>query len=61
MNNKYEALEQSIIDALLEDFPNALPTHEVTPFEFGRLIGQQEIIRKLQIEYQELIEERGGK
>lgn len=59
-HNKYASLEQVIIDALMEDFPNKLPEKEISNFELGRLLGQQDVINKLKAEYRELIEESRG-
>ena len=36
-----------IMDYLNEAFPNKLPLGQVTEFELGELLGQQEVINKL--------------
>lgn len=50
--NSYPDVSDLLIKKLKDDFPNQLPKTEVTPFELGRLVGQQEVIEKLIVEQQ---------
>ena len=50
--NNYPYISDELIYKLKQDFPNELPKNEVTPFELGRLIGQQQVIEKLTVEQQ---------
>ncbi len=43
----YPAISDALIEVLKRDYPNTLPKKEVSPFELGRLIGQQEVVDKL--------------
>ena len=36
-----------VIDDCLEKYPNRLPDKEITPYELGILIGQQEVVKFL--------------
>ncbi len=37
----------NLLQYLLKAFPNKLPDHEVTPYELGVLVGQQEVVSKI--------------
>ena len=50
---RYPSVPDSLIDCLYRDFPNTLPRRELTSFEPGRLIGQQDIIDKIKFETKE--------
>lgn len=50
--NYYPDVSDLLIKKLQDDFPNKLPKHEITPYELGRLVGQQEVIEKLIVEQQ---------
>lgn len=50
--NSYPFVSDELIMKLKDDFPNQLPKKEITPFELGKLIGQQEVIDKLIVEQQ---------
>lgn len=50
---RYPQIPDSLIECLYRDFPNILPRKELTPFELGRLIGQQDIIDKIKFETKE--------
>lgn len=59
--NNYPAISDELINVLKRDFPNQLPQKEISLFELGRLLGQQNVVDKLifEKEYNEkrLIEE----
>lgn len=46
-NSNYPIITDELINCLFKDFPNQLPEKEISEFELGRLIGQQDIINKL--------------
>lgn len=50
--NYYPYISDDLIRKLKDDFPNKLPKVEVSAFELGRLVGQQQVIDKLIIEQQ---------
>lgn len=50
---RYPPIPESLIECLYRDFPNTLPRRELSTFELGRLIGQQDIIEKLKFETKE--------
>lgn len=50
--NSYPDVSDLLIRKLQDDFPNKLPKCEITPYELGRLVGQQEVIEKLIVEQQ---------
>lgn len=50
--NSYPFVSDELIMKLKDDFPNQLPKKEITPFELGKLVGQQEVIDKLIVEQQ---------
>ena len=37
----------NLLTYLLKAFPNKLPEDEVTPYELGVLVGQQEVVSKI--------------
>ena len=47
-----------IMDYLSEAFPNRLPMGEVTSYELGVLVGQQELIEKLKLKLEYTEKER---
>ena len=57
-NYNYPIIEDKLIDCLKRDYPNCLPEDLLTDFELGRLIGQQDVIKKLIAEKQYNEEER---
>jgi hypothetical protein len=46
----YPIISDVLIQCLKRDFPNKLPQKEVSQFVLGRLIGQQDVIEKLEVE-----------
>lgn len=44
---KYPPISGELINKLMGDFPNKLPTDKISEFELGVLIGQQRVITKL--------------
>lgn len=50
--NSYPFISDELIRKLQDDFPNQLPKTEVSPFELGKRVGQQEVIEKLIVEQQ---------
>lgn len=50
--NSYPFISDELIRKLQMDFPNELPKVEITSFELGKKVGQQEVIEKLKIEQQ---------
>lgn len=48
--NKYPAISDKLLECLMIDFPNQLPTNYVDKYELGILIGQQQVINKLKVE-----------
>lgn len=47
----YPEFSLKLIEKLMDDFPDKLPDKQVSDFELGKLIGQQNIIKKLRFEY----------
>ncbi len=47
IDSKYPAISEELINKLMYDFPNRLPTDKISEFELGILIGQQRVITKL--------------
>lgn len=48
--NSYPIISDALIQVLQRDFPNKLPQKEISAFELGRLLGQQDVINKLIVE-----------
>lgn len=57
-NYNYPNISDKLICCLKRDYPNILPENQLNDFELGRLIGQQDIIKKLVLEKQYNEEER---
>lgn len=51
MKQPFPGVPKPLLDRLKEIFPDQLPTNFVNPFETGRLIGQQDVLRKLKHEF----------
>lgn len=47
IDSKYPAISDELINKLMYDFPDKLPTDKISEFELGVLIGQQKVITKL--------------
>lgn len=45
--NNYPAISDALIEVLKRDYPNKLPDRDISAFELGRLIGQQDVVDKL--------------
>lgn len=43
---KTSGLLEKISDKLVERFPNRLPTKEISSYELGVLVGQQEVLKQ---------------
>jgi lysozyme family protein len=56
LNNTY-SISVGLLDRLKEDFPNRLPTEQITPEQLRYLQGQQSIINYLDRLYEEIQEE----
>lgn len=56
LNNTY-SISVGLIQKLKEDFPNKLPTEQITPEQLSYLLGQQSIINYLDRLYEEIQEE----
>ena len=50
-NLDYPFINESLIKTLMRDFPDVLPENELTYFEIGRLVGRQDVIKKLRAEF----------
>lgn len=50
--NNYPYISDELIYKLKQDFPNELPKQEISSFELGKLVGQQQVIEKLIVEQQ---------
>lgn len=50
---KYPPISEKLIKALSRDFPDTLPRSEITPYELGVRVGQQQVIDKLKGEAEE--------
>lgn len=50
--NSYPFISDELIRKLQEDFPNQLPKTEISSFELGKRVGNQEVIDKLIVEQQ---------
>ena len=48
----FPVVPQSLLERLEEVFPDRLPTFLPTDVETARLIGKQDVIRKLRAEYE---------
>lgn len=46
----YPTISNKLINRLKRDYPDILPTGYISEFELGRLIGKQDIIKKLEHE-----------
>lgn len=46
-NYNYPIIEDNLITALQNTYPNILPENHVSDFDLGVLIGQQKVITKL--------------
>lgn len=57
-NYNYPNIEDKLITCLIRDYPNILPENQLNDFELGRLIGQQDIIKRLKSEKKYNEEER---
>lgn len=57
-NYNYPNIEDKLIACLIRDYPNTLPENKLDDFELGRLIGQQDIIKRLKSEKKYNEEER---
>ena len=57
-NYNYPNIADKLIDCLVRDYPNILPENKLDDFELGRLIGQQDIIKRLKSEKKYNEEER---
>ena len=47
IDSKYPAISDELINKLMYDFTDKLPTDKISEFELGVLIGQQKVITKL--------------
>lgn len=56
LNNTY-SISVGLLERLKEDFPNKLPTEQITPEQLRYLQGQQSIINYLERLYEEIQEE----
>lgn len=56
LNNTY-SISVGLLEKLKEDFPNRLPTEQLTPEKLAYLQGQQSIINYLDRLYEEIQEE----
>lgn len=52
LDNTYPIISDKLIECLERDYPNQLPENEISPFELGKQIGIQTVIKKLKIEKQ---------
>lgn len=50
MNLKFPLISDKLIDCLESLYPNKLPLNQVTDFQLGILLGQQQVINKLKTE-----------
>lgn len=50
LDKTYPIISDKLIECLVKDYPNKLPESEISAFELGILIGQQNIINKLKVE-----------
>jgi len=48
--NTYPIIYNILIESLERDFPNKLPEKQISDYDLGFLIGQQDIINKLKFE-----------
>jgi len=46
-NDNYPVISNKLLDCLKFDFPDSLPRKNITEFELGVLVGQQQVIDKL--------------
>lgn len=49
---KYPEITEELIECLRKDFPDKLPRNFKDAYEFGVLVGQQQVIDKLVLEKQ---------
>lgn len=49
-DNNYPDISDELLKRLKEDFPDTLPQKYVDSYELGVLIGQQQVIKKLELE-----------
>ena len=50
MEQIYPKISNKLIECLEIDFPDVLPRREISAFELGKRVGQQEVIDKLRNE-----------
>ena len=50
---EYPRITEALINKLKEEYPNKLPTKLISEYELGYLIGQQSVIDKLSLVYEE--------
>ena len=46
----YPIISDKLIECLERDFPDKIPRKQLSDYEFGRLVGNQEVIDKLKAE-----------
>ena len=51
METDYPYISDELLNRLIKDNPNTLPTTPLSDFELGKLIGKQELITKFQVEH----------
>lgn len=56
MANPFPGIPKALLDRLEELFPDALPPDLVGAEQTARLIGQQDVVRKLRTEYARQLE-----
>jgi hypothetical protein len=47
LTNNYPIIQDTLIEALRNTFPNTLPEHYISDFDLGVLVGEQKVINKL--------------
>lgn len=53
----YPIITDKLIECLERDFPDKIPRKQLSDYEFGRLVGNQEVIDKLKAEKRFMEEE----